>query len=97
MVQCLLVNKIVFIGLENWTYTHITVKGKGIVVNELTRQEAKELVKEQNLKLATPDEYADYNSRYGKIYTDGRFKKYLDKYQKTKRNLLSILEKMDEE
>lgn len=96
MVQCILVNKIVFIGLESWTYTHIVVKGKGITVTELDRQEAREIIEDENLVLANPDDYDDYNHHYGKIYTDGKFKNYLNKYTRVKRNVLKILDKLDD-
>lgn len=96
MVQCILVNKIVFIGLESWTYTHIVVKGKGITVNEIDRQEAREIIEDENLVLANPDDYDDYNHHYGKIYTDGKFKNYLNKYTRVKRNVLKILDKLDD-
>lgn len=96
MVQCLLVNKIVFIGLESYTYTHIKIKGKGITITELDRIEAKDLIEEEGLALADPDDYDDYNHHYGKIYTDGKFKNHLNKYPKIKRNVLKILDKMDE-
>ena len=96
MVQCILVNKIVFIGLESWTYTHITIKGKGITVTELDRHEAREIIEDENLVLAKPDDYDDYNHHYGKIYTDGRFKNYLNKYTRVKKNLFKILDRLDD-
>lgn len=96
MVQCLLVNKLVFIGLESWTYTHIVVKDKGITIEEVDRQKAREIIKENNLSLVNPDDYNDYNRHYGKIYDDGKFKKYLTKYQKVKRNLYKLLDKLDD-
>lgn len=95
MVQCLIQNKIIFIGLEGYTYTHVTIKGKGIVITDLDRDEARDLIRDQELELAEPETYANYDRHLGKIYTDGKFKAYVNKRPSVKANLLFLLEQLD--
>lgn len=93
-VTCVLKSKIRFLGLENCEYTLIQIKGKGITVRSLDRKEYKEQI--SNLQLAEPSEYADYNPSLGVVYTDGRFKSYLEKRPQLKEMLYKIVEKLDE-
>ena len=95
MVQCLIQNKIVFVGLEGSNYTHITIKGKGITITDLNREEARNLIEDQALELAEPETYANYDRHLGKIYTDGKFKDYVNKRPSIKANLLFLLERFD--
>lgn len=95
MVQCLIQNKIVFIGLEGYSYTHVTIKGRGIVITDLNRDEARDLIRDQELELAEPETYANYDRHLGKIYTDGKFKDYVNKRPTIKSNLLFLLEQLD--
>lgn len=95
MVQCLIQNKIIFIGLEGYTYTHVTIKGRGIVITDLDRDEARDLIRDQELELAEPETYANYDRHLGKIYTDGKFKAYVNSRPSVKANLLFLLEQLD--
>lgn len=95
MVQCLIQNKIVFIGLEGYTYTHVQIKGRGIIITNLDRDEARDLIRDQELELAEPESYANYDRHLGKIFTDGKFKTYVNKRPSIKKNLLFLLEQLD--
>ena len=91
-VQCLIKQRIVFLGIEGWTYTHIKIKGLGISILDLDRKEAKEIITSKNLQLVDTSEY---DSHLGKIYTDGKFKTFMNKHKKLKKHLLYLLEKLD--
>jgi len=90
MVQCLIKQRIVFLGMEGWTYTHIKIKGFGISIDELDRKQAKEVM--ATLQLEDP---STYDSKLGKIYTDGKFKTFINKHKILKKYLLNLLEKTD--
>lgn len=92
MVQCLIKNRITFLGMEGWNYTHIKIKGFGISIVELDRPQARDLIKSENLQLIDTSQY-DYH--LGKIYTDGKFKDFVNKHKKLKKYLLYLLEKLD--
>lgn len=92
-MECLLQIRVVFAGCEGYHYTHIQIKGKGIVVRDITRQEAKEIM--DRLEYAHPDTYAQYDYRLGNIYTDTKFKSYLNKHKNVKKNLFTILNNLD--
>lgn len=92
MTQALLQYRISFAGMSAFNYTHIQIKGKGIILQELDRYEAQDLIQEQNLVDAPIDEY-DYH--YGKIYTDGNFKQYVNGHPRVKAALLYLIEQLD--
>ena len=96
MTQLLLLHRIKFAGLSACNYTHIQIKGKGIIIQELDRDEAKNLVENQDLKLAPTNDYADPSVRkYGRIYTDDKFKTYVNSHPTIKNALIYLLEHLD--
>ena len=92
VTQCLIKNRIVFLGLEGYNYTHIKIKGHGIIITELSRKDALNLIKDQKLNLINQEEY---DKTLGKIYTDDKFKDYVNKHPVIKNNLLFLLEQLD--
>ena len=78
--------------MSAFNYTHIQIKGKGIIVQELDRDEAQDLIEQQNLMEAPRDEY-DYH--YGRVYTDGKFKEFVNTHPRVKTALLYLMEQLD--
>ena len=94
MVQCILQNKIVFLGLQGFNYTYVKIKNRGITILDLTREEAKAIIDDENLQLVSSEECENY--KYGRIYTDNKFKEYVNSHPKVKRNLIKIINRLDE-
>lgn len=96
MVECLIKNRINFIGFEDYCYIHIRIKNNGVTISELDRIEANNLIKDNNLKQAMPEDYAQpYDRKLGKIFTDGKFKDYINKHLSVKTNLLFLLNQFE--
>lgn len=86
-MNCLLKEKTVFIGIVGWTYIHIKID-PGITINELTPDEAKQLIADENLKLVV-------SNSFGKVYDDGKFKDYVNEHPKIKETLTSLISKIE--
>ena len=96
MTQLLLQHRIEFAGLSAFNYTHIQIKGRGIIVQERDRDEAKDLIEDQNLKFAPFKDYADPSAyQYGRIYTDDKFKEFVNSHPTIKSALVYLLEQLD--
>ena len=81
-------------ALTGFGYCYICIKnqGRGLSVESLTSREARQIVKEQNLVKESIDEY-DYS--LGTIYTDGKFKKYVNNHPKVKERLIKVIDILD--
>lgn len=87
-MHCILRNKIKFIGQIGWNYIHIHIKDKGFVVEELSRQDAHNIIDDYNLQCL-------FTSNYGMIYAIPEFKDYINNHYSLKQSILSLLEQID--
>ncbi len=92
-MECILQARITFAGYEGYNYTHIQTKGRGIIVRDIPRKEAKEIM--DRLEYCHPDTYANYDYKLGNIYADRNFKSYINKHKNIKKNLFTILNNLD--
>ena len=76
------------------TLIQIHNDGKGFTIEELNSSEARKIIQERNLDKVRKEEYPYL---LGDIYTDGKFKKYMDLHQSFKRTLLKIIDTLDED
>lgn len=95
MLELIIQATTTFAGMSNATYTHITIKGKGISVSHISRDTAKKLIEEHNLTLEPPEAYQQTNYALGRIYTDGKFKQRVNKNPILKARLIKIIDKYD--
>ena len=91
MTQCILKSIISFLGIENYEYVHIKVRGFGILVHYVSRQEAEEIIDENDLKL-----YKNY-PKLGKVYDDGKFRKYINHHPRIKKFIFKSLNRIENE
>ena len=90
MVQCILQSKIVFLGMENYEWTYIKIKGRGITISDLTRKEAQEIILGQKLTRCP-----NVDPHLGWVYEDKKFKEYVNSHPKTKKKLIAIIDTLD--
>lgn len=96
--RCILKYKIALTeAVVGYGYCIIEIKnyGRGIIVRDIDAKEFRKLIKEENFTKASKDDYAQF-SEDGAVYTDGVFKKFLNKHPLVKKNLYKILDKLDE-
>ena len=91
MTQCLLKSIIRFLDMENYEYIHIKVKGLGFVIKYLSREEAENLIYEEDLEF-----YQSY-PKLGIVYDDGKFRNYVNKHPKLKKFIIKSLNKIENE
>ena len=78
--------------MENYEWTYIKIKGRGITTSDLSRKEAQEIILEQKLSMCPSTEV---DPHLGWVYTDGKFKEYVNRHPKTKKKLLAIIDTLD--
>ena len=94
--QCILRYKInVTEAVAGFGHCLIQIKnnGRGICVEELTPVEARELIKTNIFTKVSADEYP---YTLGSIYTDGKFKDYVNSHPKVKNKLYKVINNIDE-
>ena len=89
MTQCILKSIISFLGIENYDYIHIKIKGFGIVIKYLSRVEASEIIADNDLEL-----YKNYPG-LGKVYDDGKFRNYVNNHPRIKRLIFRFLNNIE--
>lgn len=94
-MQCILQARVVFAGYEGYNYTHIQIKGKGVIAHDIPRKEAMDIINKHNLQYIKPGEYVNYDYRLGNIYADTKFKSYVNSHKNVKKNLFSVLDQLD--
>jgi len=95
MTQAILISKIKFMDIAMKEYVHIRVNEDKVTVDVVERDQAKQIVKENDLKKAQPSDYiGEYNHKYGEVYADSKFQKTLNKSirAKQKQFLLNIID-----
>ena len=75
------------------TLIQIKNEGRGFAVEELTSAEARQIIRERNLDKVRKEEYPYL---LGDIYTDGKFKNYINARKDLKKTLLKIINSLDE-
>lgn len=82
-------------AVTDFNYCLICIKsyGRAITIEDLTNRQARRLIRERNLDKVSIDEYPQ---QYGCIYSDGKFKKYMDAHPQVKEKLYKIIDKLDE-
>jgi hypothetical protein len=68
-------------------------EGRGFAVEELTPEESRKIIRERNLDKVRKEEYPYL---LGDIYTDGKFKNYINSHKSLKKTLLKIIDSLDE-
>lgn len=83
-------------AVYGYGHTLIQIKndGRGFTIEELTAEEARKIIRERNLDKVKKEEYPYL---LGDIYTDGKFKRYMNLHQDLKKTLLRIITTLDEE
>ena len=89
MIQCILKSIISFLGMENYEYIHIKVKGFGIAIKYVSRQEAEEIIDEEDLQI-----YKNYPG-LGKVYDDGKFRDFVNTHPKFKKIIFKSLNNIE--
>jgi hypothetical protein len=95
MVQLILRYKVWLTdALYDYCYCHIKITncGRGITITDLPDEDARKIIHESNLELASTDEY-DFHD--GKVYHDGKFKKFVNSHPDIKKNLIKLIDKTD--
>lgn len=82
-------------ALYDYGHCLIQVKnnGKGLTIEELSSEEARKMINENSFTKVKKEEY-DY--LLGDIYTDGKFKRYVNLHPDLKQRLIKIIETLDE-
>lgn len=68
--------------------------GKGFVIEELSSKDARKFINERNLQKVKKEEYPYI---YGDVYTDMKFKNYLNSHSILKNIILKTVEVLDNE
>lgn len=80
-----------------YDYGHCLIQikndGKGFTIEELSSADARKIIRERNLEKVKKEEY-DY--KLGDIYTDGKFKKYMNYRHDLKNIIIQITSDLDE-
>jgi len=99
MVQLVLRYKVLLTeAVYSYRYCHIRINncGRGITIFDISDEDARQIIKNNNLKLISKDDYEDqgvYN--LGRIYEDGKFKKFVNAHQEIKNKLERLINKID--
>ena len=70
-------------------YTLIKIKGNGIIITEIDRHEANDIIEDNNLKVHR-------FRKEGIVYSDNLFKEYVNNNLELKNQLINIIKKLDE-
>ena len=95
MVQIVMRYKVFLTEAVNkYKYCHIKISnnGKGITVTDLDDKIAIKIIKKYNLELVK--DLNGYND--GRVYDDGQFKDFVNSRPRLKRNLINLINKIDE-
>lgn len=99
MVQLILRYKVSLTeAIYDYRYCHIKINncGRGITIFDVNDEDARKIIKDNNLKKVSKDDYEDqkvYN--LGRVYEDGKFKKFVNAHSEIKRKLERLINKID--
>lgn len=82
-------------AVYGYGHTLIQIKndGRGFTIEELEPAEARRIIRERDLEKVKKEEYPYL---FGDIFTDGKFKKYMNSHQEIKKTILKIIDTLDE-